>query len=245
MGEVITEFDNPTQWMQGTMIQVFGEACCRATISHPERARRVDILPSDLPAMLEHLKRGIEGDRLELEMQIQRCSQPDHCGMWLIPICHKHHWWLIKINWIGESVLILDSFSSRGPDAKEVLTLAREIVAKVHEVLKRPYVPWNSFSLDQVSPKVIRVSPLLNDDTQRRPRQTNGHDCGPHLVYDISCLAKSGELGALKESDVPAWRKQILERIRQLPIYDPKQPRVTIRSDEIVDLTIDYATPVG
>jgi hypothetical protein len=239
MGEVITEFDSPEQWMQGTMIQVFGEACCQATYSRPERARRVDILPSDLPAMLERLKRGIEGDRRALEMQIQRCLQPNHCGMWLIPICHRLHWWLIKIDWISETVLILESFSSRGKDAKEVLTLAREIVAKVHEVLERPYVLWNSFSLDQVSPKVIRVSPLLNDDTQRPPRQTNGHDCGPHLVYDIACLAESGNLGILQESAVPAWRKQIVERIRQLPIYDPKQPRLVISSDEIVDLTID------
>jgi len=237
MGEVITEFDRPKKWMQGTMIQVFGEAYCQATYSHPERARRIDILPSNLPEVMKRLKRGIKGDRLEFEMQVRRCLPPDRCGMWLIPICHELHWWLIKIDWINESVLILDSFSSRGRHAKQVLSIAREILAKVHEVLKRPYVPWNGFSLDQVSPKAMRVSPLLNDDTQRLPRQTNDHDCGPHLVYDIVCLAESGELGALKESEVPAWRKQILERIRQLPIYDPKQPRLKIDSDEIVDLT--------
>jgi len=171
MGEVITEFDSPTQWMQGTMIQVLGEVYCWATYLHPEHAHHVDILPSNLPAMLEQLKHGIEGDRLGLEMEIRQCLQPDHCRMWLIPICHNLHWWLIKIDWIGESVLILDSFSSCGPDAKEVLTFAQEIVAKVHEVLKWPYVLWNRFSLDQVSPNAMRVPPLLNEDAQWRPWQ--------------------------------------------------------------------------
>jgi hypothetical protein len=158
MGEVITEFNSPTQWMQGTMIQAFGEMCCRPTYSHPECACCVDILPSDLPAMLEQLKQGTEGDRLELEMQIGRCLQPDHCGMWLIPVCHKLHWWLIKIDWIGQSASILDSFSTCGSDAKEVLIFARKIVAKIHEVLKRPYVPWSSFLLDQVSPSALSIS---------------------------------------------------------------------------------------
>ena len=159
MGEVITEFDNPTQWMQGTMVQVFGEALCRRTHVHPQRARRIDILPSDLPAMLERLKRGIEGDRIELETHIRQCLQPDHCGMWLIPICHKSHWWLIKVDWIHESVFVLDSLSSRGLDAQEVLTFAQTIVAKIHEVLEKPYTPWSSFSLDPVSPNAMRVCP--------------------------------------------------------------------------------------
>lgn len=163
IGEVITEFDNPTQWMQGTMVQAFGEVCCRATYLRSEYARRVDILPSEFLSMLERSNRGIEGDRLELEMQIRRCLPPDQCGMWLIPICHNSHWWLIKVDWVNESVLILDSFSRRGQDANEVLTFARKIVAKIHEVLKKPYVLWSSFSLDPVSPDVSIVSPLLND----------------------------------------------------------------------------------
>ena len=144
MGEVITEFNDPTRWMQGVMIQVFGEALCRGTHLHSQRVRRVDILPSELPEMLERLKRGIEGDRLELEMQIRQCLQPDQCGMWLIPVCHKSHWWLIKIDWISESVLVLDSFSSRGRDAMDVLTFARKIIEKIHKVLEKPYVPWSS-----------------------------------------------------------------------------------------------------
>ena len=88
VGEVIAEFNGPTQWMQGTMMQAFGEVGCRRTYSHPDRARRVDILPFELLAMIERSKQGIEGDRLELEVQIRRCLQPDLCGMWLIPICH-------------------------------------------------------------------------------------------------------------------------------------------------------------
>ena len=205
MGEVITEFNSPTQWMQGTMVQVFGEALCRETYLHPERARRIDILPSDLPTMLERLKRGIEGDRLELEMQIRRCLQPDHCGMWLIPVCHRSHWWLIKVDWICESVVILDSFSSRGRDAEEVLTFAQKIVAKIHEVLEKRYVPWSSFSLDPVSPNGLSVTPSLNDHNQRSPRQTNANDCGPHLAFDIACLVKTGHLSLLEESSVPTW----------------------------------------
>ena len=152
MGEVIAEFNGPTQWMDGTMIQAFGKMCCQCTYSHPDRARRVDILPFELLAMIERSKQGIEEDRLELEVQIRRCIEPDLCGMWLIPICHASHWWLIKINWVDKSVHILDSFSSRGPDAMEVLTHARNIVANIHEVLKRPYVLWSSFELDPVSP---------------------------------------------------------------------------------------------
>lgn len=162
IGEVITEFSSPTQWMQGTMVQAFGEVCCRATHSRSEYARRVDILPSEFLTMLERSNRGIEGDRLELEMQIRRCLHPDRCGMWLIPICHNSHWWLVKVDWINEAAVILDSFSSRGQDAKEVLTFARKIVAKIHEVLKKSYVPWRSFSLDPVSPDVSRISPSLN-----------------------------------------------------------------------------------
>jgi len=239
MGEVITEFDSPTQWMQGTMIQTFGEVCCWATFSHPERARRIDILPSNLPEILERLKLGIEGDRLELEMQIRRCLQPNDCGLWLIPVCHGRHWWLIKIDWIGESVLVLDSFSSRGSEAEEVLTFAQKIVAKIHEVLEQPYVLWNRFSLDHVSPDATRISPLLNDDIQRRSWQTNANDCGPHLAFDIECLAKSGQLGALEEFEVPAWRKRISECLCQLLIYDPRKPRLMVRSDEVIDLTIE------
>ena len=163
IGEVITEFNSPTQWMQGTMVQAFGEVCCQATYSHSERARRVDILPSEFLTMLERSNRGFENDRLEFKIQIQRCLQPEHCGMWLIPICHKSHWWLIKIDWINESVLILDSLSSRGRDAREVLSFAQKIVAKIHEVLKKPYVLWSSFLLDPVSPDVSRVSPSLDD----------------------------------------------------------------------------------
>ena len=237
MGEVITEFNDPTRWMQGTMIQVFGEALCRVTHLHPERFRRVDILPSELPTMLERLKRGIEGDRLELETQIKQCLQPDECGMWFIPVCHKSHWWLIKIDWISKSVLVLDSFSSRGPHANDVLTLARTIIAKIHEVLEKPYVPWSSFSLDPVSPNVLRVSPSLNNINQRLPRQTNANDCGPHLAFDIACLAKTGKLSILEESSVPAWRTLILKQLRELPVYDPKQPRLTIRSEDVIDLT--------
>lgn len=238
MGEVITEFDNPTQWMQGAMVQVFGETLCRGTYLHPQRARRIDILPSDLPAMLERLKRGFEGDRRELELQIRRCLQPDRCGMWLIPICHKSHWWLIKVDWIGKSVVILDSFSTRGPEAKEVVTIAQKIVTKIHEVLEKPYVPWSSFLLDPVRPNVLRVSRSLNDHYQRPPRQTNGNDCGPHIAYDIQCLARTGQLGKLEESSVPAWRKQIIQRLRQLPVYDPRKPRLTVCSDEVIDLTL-------
>ena len=70
MGEVIVEFNGPTQWMQGTMIQAFGEVCCQATYSHPDCAQCVDILPSELLMMIERLKRGIEGDQLELKVQI-------------------------------------------------------------------------------------------------------------------------------------------------------------------------------
>ncbi len=163
MGEVITEFRSPTRWMQGAMVQAFGEVCCRATYSRPERARRVDILPSEFLTMLERSNSGIENDRLEFELHIQRCLQPERCGMWLIPICHNSHWWLIKVDWIHESALILDSLSTRGRDAKEVLIFAQKIVAKIHEVLKRPYVLWSSFLLDPVSPDVSRVSPSLND----------------------------------------------------------------------------------
>ena len=72
--------------------------------------------------------------------------------MWLIPICHVSHWWRIKINWVNESVHILDSFSSHGSDTMEVLTFAQNIVAKIHEVLERPYFPWSDFLLDSVSP---------------------------------------------------------------------------------------------
>lgn len=237
VGEIITEFSSPTQWMQGTMVQVFGEALCRGTHSHPQRARRVDILPSDLPTMLERLERGIEGDRLEFEGHIKHCVEPDRCGMWLIPICYKAHWWLIKVDWIGESVLILDSFSTRGPDAEWVLTFARKIIAKIHEVLKKPYVPWSSFLLDPVSPNVLRVTPSLNDHNQRPPRQTNGNDCGPHIAFDIACLANTGQLDELAESSVPGWRKRIIERLRQLPVFDPREPRFTICSDEVIDLT--------
>jgi hypothetical protein len=237
MGEVITEFNSPTQWMQGTMVQVFGEVLCQGTHSHLQRAHRVDILPSDLPTMLERLARGIESDRLEFEMHIQQCLQPDRCGMWLIPICHKSHWWLIKIDWISESVLILDSFSTRGPDAEWVLTFAQKIVAKIHKVLKKHYVPWSSFLLDPVSSNVLRVSPSLNAHNQRQPQQTNGNDCGQHIAFDIACLANTGQLDKLAESSVPGWRKYIIERLRQLPIYDPKEPRLTICSDEVIDLT--------
>jgi len=74
-------------------------------------------------------------------------------------------------------------------------------------------------------------------NNQRRPQQTNGNDCGPHIAFDIACLADTGQLGELKEGDVPAWRKHIIERLRRLPIYDPKKPRLTICSDEIIDLT--------
>ena len=236
-GEVITEFEHPTQWMQGAMVQVFGEAICCVTHSHPQRARRIDILPSDLPAMLERLKRGIEGDRLDLEMQIQQCLHPDQCGMWLIPVCYKAHWWLIKVDWIGKSVLMLDSFSTRGPDTKWILAFAQKLVAKIHEVLKRPYVPWSGFSFDPVSPNVLSISPSLNDHNQRPSRQTNGNDCGPHIAHDIESLANTGQLGKLAEADVPRWRKQIVERLRQLPVYDPRKPRLAICSEEVIDLT--------
>ena len=237
MGEVITEFENPIQWMQGTMVQVFGDALCRRTHFHPQRARRIDILPSDLPTVLERLERGIEGDRIELETHIRQCLQPDQCGMWLIPVCHRSHWWLIKVDWIHESVFVLDSFSSRGQDAKEVLTFAQTIVAKIHEVLEKPYAPWSRFSLDPVSPNVLGVSPSLSDHNQRLPRQTNSNDCGPHLAFDIACLAKSGQLSILEESSVPTWRKVILKQLRQLPVYDPKKPRLIVRSNDIIDLT--------
>ncbi len=238
MGEVITEFNCPTEWMQGTMIQVFGHALCRGTHLHLQRARHIDILPSNLPTMLEQLKHGIEGDQLELKKHIQQCLQPDHCGMWLIPVCHRSHWWLIKVDWISESVLILlNSLSTRGLGVKEVLTIAQKIVAKIHEVLKKSYVPWNSFSLDPVSPNVLRISPSLNDHNQRPPWQTNANDCGPHLAFDIGCLAKSGQLKVLAESSVPIWQTLILKQICQLPVYDPKQPRPSVRSDDIIDLT--------
>ena len=237
VGEIITEFESPTQWMQGAMVQVFGEALCQRTHSHSRRAHRVDILPSDLPEKLKRLERGFEGDRRELEMQIRQCLRPDHCGMWLIPICHKSHWWLIKIDWISESVLILDSLSSRGLDATEVLTLAQKIIAKIHEVLEKPYVPWSSFSLDPVSPNVLRVSPSLHDHHQRPPRQTNANDCGPHLAFDIACLANTGQLSALEESSVPDWRRDIIKQLRRLPVYDPRKPRLIVCSDEVIDLT--------
>jgi hypothetical protein len=41
-----------TTQLQGTM-KAFGEMCCRPTYSHPERACCVDILPSDLPAIVK------------------------------------------------------------------------------------------------------------------------------------------------------------------------------------------------
>lgn len=237
MGEVITEFNDPTRWMQGAMIQVFGEALCRDTHRHSQRVRRVDILPSELSTMLERLTRGIEGDRLEFEMQIRQCLQPDQCGMWLIPVCHKSHWWLIKIDWINKSVFVLDSFSSRGQDAKDVLTFAQKIIEKIHEVLGKPYVPWSSFSFDPVSPITLRVSPSLNNLNQRLARQTNANDCGPHIAFDIACLAKTGNLMKLEESSVPAWRTLILQQLRELPVYDPKQPRPTILTGDVIDLT--------
>ena len=53
MGEVIAEFNSPTQWMQGTMIQAFGEVCCQATYLHPDHAWHVNILPSELLMMIE------------------------------------------------------------------------------------------------------------------------------------------------------------------------------------------------
>jgi len=205
MGEVITEFNDPMRWMQGAMVQVFGEALCRGTHLHSQCAHRVNILPSELPTMLERLKQGIEGDQLEFERHIQQCLQPDQCGMWLIPVCHKSHWWLIKLDWISKSVLILDSFSSRGQDAKDVLTFARKIIAKIHKVLEKPYVPWSNFSLDPVSPNVLRGSPSLNNLNQCLPQQTNANDCGPHLAFDIACLAKTGKLSILEESSVPTW----------------------------------------
>src|SRR5258706_2606020 len=225
MGEVITEFNCPTEWMQGTMIQVVGHALCQGTHLHLQHACHIDILPSNL-LTIEQLKHSIEGDWLELKKHIRQCLQPNHCRMWLI-----------KVNWISESVLILDSISTCGLGVKEVLTIAQKIVAKIHEVLKKSYVLWNSFSLDPVSPNVLRISPLLNDHNQRPPWQTNANDCGPHLAFDIACLAKSGQLKVLAESSVPIWRTLILKQIRQLPVYDPKQPRPSVRSDDIIDLT--------
>ncbi len=125
--------------------------------------------------------------------------------MWLIPICHKSHWWLIKLDQISKLVLILDSFSSHGQDAKDVLTFACKIIAKIHKVLEKPYVLWSNFSLDPVSPNVLKGSPSLNNLNQCLPRQTNANDCGPHLAFDIACLAKTGKLSILEESSVPTW----------------------------------------
>ena len=67
----------------------------------------------------------------------------------------------------------------------------------------------------------------------------NGHDCRPHIAFDIACLVKSGQLGTLKESVVPAWQKRIVKCLHQLPIYDPKEPQLTVHLDEVIDLTID------
>lgn len=161
-----------------------------------------------------------------------------HSVSWLIPVLLSEHWTLLELRWDLEQIRHYDSKTERDDayaDAYVIKKQARALLQILRSWFGHHHV--NPDNWEWIGEKVhnlpilnldLPCTPFISASNQRKQRQDNNDDCGPFVCADLVNLAERMELSPLTQSDVPAWRLQILSEIRRL---EPRKRSVARASD--------------
>ena len=90
---------NTMTWLHGQVISTLGNTFCHTSHLKP-RHERYEMLPTDLFNLWSSSLEGHIASQTSLSFHFKQAASLLNCCTWLIPMLHKHHWYLLTFNWV-------------------------------------------------------------------------------------------------------------------------------------------------
>jgi hypothetical protein len=223
---------NRNSWLNGAVISLF--ALYRVSTARRRFSRRVYALPTTLMHDVDRLFYLREAEYTEASEAIcqqlvivlnRYCASPNDSASWLIPAHVPNHWVLLEIRWDQEQLRIYDSLPNRQGAAQNL------------EWIKKRTVFFLELLRDDFNQEIdLELWRWIYE--QRGDRQTNEYDCGAFVAADIVSLAENRVPSPLRQQDMDAWRRQMLQDLRSLDVREVK-PCIPSESDMVIPLDED------
>ena len=149
----IDALGTPKTWLHGQVISTLGDTFCHPSHSKPRHAR-YEMLPTDLFELWSSSLEGHIASRTSLSFHFKQAASPLNCRAWLIPVLHRHHWYLLTFDWVDCAIRICDSLAIPNPDLVEFGIALLKVIAEEFQFEDQEWdvVPEqvSSFHLNQI-----------------------------------------------------------------------------------------------